>query len=443
MIYSKSQQALMEAMDGMQIIDSHEHLLPEKCRTMYKPDIFILFSHFIDLDLFSSGMDRDSFSTEPIYNVPKPMFRKLFDTNIPLEDRWNLFRPYWNNIRFGSYAKAVEHAVRIVYGINKIDDSTYYELSEKIRDANKPGLYKSVLQDKCNIKAVFSQIDSFVKLEHPLIPVMPGFMLCRIHSLSELKRIVQICKEDIPQTLDGYLSLIDRVIAMWATQGAVGIKITSIYNRPPDYPCAREQYDRLLAGENVMDVPVTNSYGATFLMNIPKFNHLYNYLLHYMIDSAAKHHLTIAVHTGIWDDFREMDPKYLLNLAPEHPTANFDLFHLGMPFIRDAIMIAKNYPNVFLNLCWSHIISPMQTRSAIDEIIDMVPMNKILAFGGDYKLQVENIAGHLYMAKENLAYSFAKRVDSGYMSLSEALEILQQWFYSNPLSIYSRVKIPE
>ena len=61
----------------------------------------------------------------------------------------------------------------------------------------------------------------------------------------------------------------------------------------------------------------------------------------------------------------------------------FDLFHLGMPMIRDAILIGKTCPNIVLNLTCCPIISQVQTYRALDEILDLVPVNKIVAFGGD------------------------------------------------------------
>jgi len=82
---------------------------------------------------------------------------------------------------------------------------------------------------------------------------------------------------------------------------------------------------------------------------------------------------------------------------------------MGMPWVRDTAFIAKNFKNVYLNLCWSHIVSPYMTRSALLEYVDIAPANKIIAFGGDYIVSaVEKIYGHLYMAKENIAMGSIK-----------------------------------
>jgi predicted TIM-barrel fold metal-dependent hydrolase len=148
------------------------------------------------------------------------------------------------------------------------------------------------------------------------------------------------------------------------------------------------------------------------------------------------------VHAGIWGDFRDIDCTHMLTLAPAHPRTDFDLYHLGMPSVREAIVVAKNLPNVWLNLCWTHIISQVQTRSGIDEMLDQVPVNKVLAFGGDYARPVEKVVGHLYMAREDYARILGERVDRGLMDLSEARHILRLWFRENPLKLYRRLKLP-
>ena len=72
----------------------------------------------------------------------------------------------------------------------------------------------------------------------------------------------------------------------------------------------------------------------------------------------------------------------------------------------------------------------------MDELLDLVPINKIIAFGGDYMGPVENIYGHLVMARENLAEVLGRRIKDNLLSESEALEIGKMWFYDNPKELY-------
>jgi len=114
-----------------------------------------------------------------------------------------------------------------------------------------------------------------------------------------------------------------------------------------------------------------------------------------------------------------------------------------MPHVRAAIVIGKNLPNVHRNLCWTHISSQVQVGSGLDELLDQVPVNKILAFGGDYGRPVEKVVGHLHMAREDFARVFGARIARDMMSFDEATAILTAWVWDNPLALYQRVKVGE
>ena len=155
-----------------------------------------------------------------------------------------------------------------------------------------------------------------------------------------------------------------------------------------------------------------------------------------MLKAAGELDMTVAVHAGVWGDFRELDPKHFIAEAQRHPDVRIDLFHLGMPMVRDAAMMGKNFPNVFLNLCWTHVVSQRMARRGLDEVLDMVPVSKIIAFGADYRVVVEKAVGHLIMARENVASVLAGRVEDGEMTESQAVQIARLWFYDNPKRIY-------
>jgi hypothetical protein len=125
----------------------------------------------------------------------------------------------------------------------------------------------------------------------------------------------------------------------------------------------------------------------------PELNPLRSYITDQMMDMAAELGLVVAVHTGVWGDFRALDPKHMIQTIIRHPGTKFDIYHMGVPYVRDAAIMGKNFPNVWLNLCWCHILSPKMACSAMDELIDLVPVNKVIAFGGDY-LFVDGVLGH-------------------------------------------------
>ena len=71
-----------------------------------------------------------------------------------------------------------------------------------------------------------------------------------------------------------------------------------------------------------------------------------------------------------------------------------------------------------------------------DEWLDLVPINKIIAFGGDYCKPVEKVYGHLVMAREDIARVLAARVAEGLMTETQAVAIAHKWFFENPSELY-------
>ena len=166
------------------------------------------------------------------------------------------------------------------------------------------------------------------------------------------------------------------------------------------------------------------------------FPALRDYLFDKCLDVAAEADVPVAVHTGYWGDFRKLDPKHMFSFADRRRDVRFDLFHLGMPMVRDAALIGKTLPNVTLNLTWCPIISQLQTAHTLGEIIDLVPMNKVIAFGGDYRVAVQKTYGHLVLAREVVASVLADRIEAGDFDKEYAMHVARLWFYENPSRIY-------
>ena len=101
----------------------------------------------------------------------------------------------------------------------------------------------------------------------------------------------------------------------------------------------------------------------------------------------------------------------------------------------EAILLCKYFPNVYLDLAWLHTLDRQAAVSAIKRIIELLPTNKIIGFGGDVCLPV-NTVGNLHFALENLAEAFADLIRAGELTASDAEELGHAWLYENPVQIY-------
>ena len=88
-----------------------------------------------------------------------------------------------------------------------------------------------------------------------------------------------------------------------------------------------------------------------------------------------------------------------------------------------------------MNMAWTYLISQRFAYDALDEMLEMLPDNKVFGFGGDYYV-IEKVFGHLCMARETIARVLAKRVTERTMTLSRALEIGRKMLYDNPKEFY-------
>lgn len=407
MKYTSTEKLLIEAMEGMEIIDAHEHLPPEYVRTDAEVDALTLFSHYTRTDLVTAGMKPEDYD-------------KVINSEDPLDERWELFRPHLENIRYGSYARPAFMAAKEFYGFDDINDDNYRELSEVMQSQNTPGIYKRILREKCKIKVALTQAGRTDYDGDLLVPLMPMDMYAAVRSADDVAHKADSLGMKVAN-LDDYMELAKKGVMKLQDEGAVGLKMVSMPNSPPSRKAADEVFGKIMSESD----PKIDNIGQ-----------LKDFLMNYLIDVAGELDMVVAVHAGMWGDFRTLDSKHMIPVFPRHPGTKFDLYHLGMPSVRDTLVIGKNFPNVWLNICWCHIISQQMTCSALDECIDLVPMNKIIGFGGDYSRPVEKVYGHLVMAREDIATVLGRRVDRGMMDTDEAIAIAKKWLLDNPSKLY-------
>lgn len=397
---------LYDSLSGIPVIDAHEHLAPERVRVKQHLDVFDLFIHYTKTDFLCAGMT-------PV------QWERMHNVEIPDEKRWRILSRYLKEIRHGSYARPALIYARHL-GFDDITKDNYGEISRALQADNRPGIYKKILVDMCNIRTALTQAGR-TDYELPfMVPLMPMDNWGNVRSWKAIEEMATGVGEGAA-TIDEYLEAARKGLERWKEEGAVGIKMISLPYDVPDRSRAVSIFDELRRDPG---------------KKIPEMNPLRSYLNEEILDIAAEVGLVVAVHTGVWGDFRQLDPRHMIPIFGRHPGTKFDMYHMGMPWVRDAGLIGKNNPNVWLNLCWCHIVSPEMTVSALKEWIDMVPMNKIIGFGGDYGKPVEKVYGHLLMAKENIARVLGGRIDRELMGKSEAEGIARKWFYTNPKKLY-------
>lgn len=426
---SNIRQQLTSAISQIPIIDTHEHLIQEKERLASKPDLFQTFlAHYLSSDLISAGMSYDELSV-------------LRDSSIPLETRWTLFAPYWDDVRYTGYAQVIEKAVQGLYGVSGLSDETYEKVASRMAERNQLGFYNWVLRDKSGIERVI--LDS---TETPLdqvdysifAPVLRFREFIMVRNKPELHRLERRCQHQI-HTLQDLVQALESEIKR-LHQHIVGIKIGLAYQRTLKFDkvtCheAEEVFNNIFNQETFERVMVDSRHQyLSASLSLRECKPLQDFLVHRIIQVASRYDLPIQIHTGLQEGNENIitnsRPTLLTNLFREYRTVRFDIFHGAYPYSGELAALAKNFQNVFIDLCWLHMISPLRARSALSEWLDTVPSNKIFGFGGDYRF-IEGVYGHAVLARANIAQVLADKVHEGVMSEHQAIQLASRLLHDN------------
>jgi len=406
---SLAARALYDAISQLEVIDAHTHIPSEAQYLEFRycgPNLFA--GGYVFLDLESAGMDAQF----------KETLRE--GGHRAVNEWWPRIKPFWEHTRHTSYGRALRLTARDWFGIPEINDTTIHELAAKAQADNRPGLYNRVFE-KCRTRLALTCAGQAAFPNDPRLRGLTTAAQPYVGPATLKSADIASWGEggNPVRSLAGAVSALQNRLREDIRQGAVGIKIAVAEFKAPDERAAEAEFKAALASAAAVPVP-----------------HLRDFLADKMFDVAAETDVPIAVHTGYWGDFRQLDVKFMLDFAARRRDVRFDLFHLGIPMVRDAILIGKAMPNITLNLTWCPIISQALTRRALDEIIDMVPLNKIIMFGNDYRIAVQKAWGHLVMARECAAAALAARIEAGDFDRAEALRIARLWFHDNPVRVY-------
>ncbi|RLF15100.1 MAG: amidohydrolase [Thermoprotei archaeon] len=402
---------------SLPIIDTHEHIQDENARIQGPHDpISIFLSHYLSTDFLISGID------------PKTL-EKLRDPSIPLDEKWSDFVKFWELSRNTGYARVIRIILRDIYGEEEITFESIKRVAGKMKEMCRKGFYKYILKDRANIELCIVDVSKTDVDRELFAPVLRFDDFIYVHSRDDIKRLSKKVGVEIKSLRDMIKAL--RTSVERVKGSIVGIKTGLAYNRTllyenVDFKEAEMIFNKLIARESSH-------------LSFEEVKPLQDFMMHYLATIAGELGLPIQIHTGlqegVWNDLRNSNPLLLIELLREHKNTKFDIFHAGYPFSRELGALAKQFPNVYLDLCWLHAISPDAARRILSEWLDLLPVNKILAFGGDYVF-VEGAYGHAKIARENVIKVLTEKIDSGDMTLDEAKYVARRILRENALELF-------
>lgn len=424
-------QRLYEEFDKVPIIDTHSHLaMKEGLYDKNQDFLQNLMEQYILDDLICAGM------------TPEEAARAA-DREKPLGERFQIFEHYWKRTSNTGYARLLRETLRAHYGVDRLTADNVGEIAAKYRaQMSTPGFYQRILREKCHIIRAVSDLsyrgDVGIGMLHDpelFLPVYRMDYVIQPRDTADLARIEMECGFPV-NSFDDMMNAVQALLERALKNGAVGPKSGLAYERSlyyafPDYQDARKGFEcirrsRVSLYEKIQVPFVTSKDYQDFMM-------------HEVLRWANKRGLVYQFHTGYQvgqgNHQEQVNPLLLNNLFLEYRNVKFDIFHAGYPHFYQLGTLAKQFPNVYANLCWTHVVSPLDARTAFRSWLSTVPMCKILGFGDDVH-GIEAVAGHLAVARENICTALASEIREGIRSFEECIEILWHILYINPAELF-------
>jgi uncharacterized protein len=347
-----------------------------------------------------------------------------------------MIRPFWEGSFNTAYNRAVLLAVDSLFGIKNIDATTVEELSGKIRKAYSSDWFNHVLKEKCNLKYIVVDGEDRTFGDPEIFRYVKRFDYINIDSKKAVETIGK--RQNIKiNSLEDLITALKSDFRSAVEKGCIAVKIGTAYNRILFFADTRKE-----EAEEVFNKLLASSDGTSFTLDDVK--PLQDYMTHKVLDLARASKLPVQIHTGLQagdgNIIENSNPTHLANLFLKYRDVKFILFHGAYPFGGELATLAKNFRNVYIDMCWLYIISPSYSERYLNEWLETVPVNKIMAFGGDFH-NVEGVYGHLLFARQIVANVLIKKVKNGYFTEEEAKLISKMLFHDNAINILNLEKI--
>ncbi len=414
---------LREAVERTPLIDTHEHLQEEHDRLALgdRLDFAYLFQAYLTADLISAGMSPADAEAMPTDQMGQ-------------DEKWRRVAPFWERARHTGYGRAISLTIREVYGIQDLNARTHRDVTAAMRAHNQPGVHRWLIRERAGVEwyILHDVEDNSAVYRDGADPA-----LCR-----EVLAVNRFLEDPLPldelatrtgiraDSWEAFRATIDWYFERYGGE-AVAIKNNCPYWRslrfedvPPERAAAAFE-KRYVHGEPLEPTERKAMQDATF---------------HHCLRRAVEYDLPVQIHTGYLAGNNNLEasrirPTDLTNLFTQYPDARFDLFHIGYPYQGEVAALAKNYPNVYVDLCWAWIIDPYATRHALQTFIGTVPVNKIFGFGGDVRM-ADGVYGHARIARWGVAWALTEMIDQGYLGEADAVVIARMILHDNAQAFF-------
>ena len=419
--------------------------------------LFCHHDHHISYAQFDAG--RDTYSYESLLNFYTTADLVTAEGPRPPTGPLNRERiaKLWSKVRATGYGRAVTLGCRELFGLEYAPenfDAITEALQNTIAGKSAAEVYHYFVRERAqNVWTIHDYIDDEIDylpkssaLNPHLYPDTYRFSLRLDYLLGivdaapveALERFTGRSINTLEQLVERTNEVIDR---FQATGKLASIKVAVAYVRDlcfgdPTYHEAELAFNRIRSRKLPWG-SVRQDKGA---VDAAAGRALGDFMFHCIIQRAHDDDLPVQIHTGYlegnWRPLAGTQAIHLLPIFDKYRRVRFDVFHASWPWTAEMGAIAKNYPNVWANLCWAWAMNPGEAARTLSAWLDCIPFNKIFAYGADNWLPWGNV-GYSLQAKLGIARVLEEKIAEGDLSEGTAREVASAIMLDNGEEFYS------
>lgn len=404
------------------LADTHEHLYSAARYVENGPDVLQdLFDRlYITADLVVAGA------------TPQAVERLLDASDPDLESRWAGVAAAWEHCQYTGFGEAVRLTAQRVYGMDEITVAGLEAARSRNAQLRHPGERLRILKDEGHLDHVQIDDKSWACLPDAddsdfFLYDLSWYLLSNgeleFEALHQHTGIEVIGLAGLRQALT---ILFDRYApCAVAVKSQHAYRRTLLWTERSDDEAARV-LDKMLRGQ-----PFTEAERLC----------LGDWCLARGVELAVAHRLPFKLHTGYNARYGEMwvdriRPGSLCGLLQRYPQARFVLMHIGYPYADELVAIAKHYPNVFVDMCWSWSIDPHAASEFLRRMLHAVPVNKLFVFGGD-TFWPNAAVSFAAQARAWLVRTLQAEVDESLLTEREAIGLASRLMFTNQAECFA------
>lgn len=396
---------LAHAIRTLRVIDTHEHLRREDDYTTNGPDVLQdLFGNYLEADLVVAGA------------TPEAVARLLDPADPDIAGRFAGVHAAWEHCRHTGYGEATRLTAQLVYGIEEITATALLAAAGRNAALRQPGERLRLLRDVALLDHV--QTDDF-RWDCQPDPSGPAFFL---YDLSWNTFCAGQFDAAAVSAFTGVAvtntdTLREAMAAIFAATGgrAVAVKAQHAYTRTLHWQERTDAEVQPVLARHLAGQPLDEAQRLC----------LGDWCWARGVELAIAHDLPFKIHTGYYAGHSRMPTEriragHLCDLLACYPAARFVLMHIAYPYSDELLALAKHYPNVWVDMCWSWSINPRTAGEFVRRAVHSVPANKLFAFGGDTRWPA-SIIGYVTQARNGLTRALQAEIAEGFLTERDAV----------------------